>query len=247
MCKFWLRLRLFFLLRFCSFNRNYHVMSINSVICFCLFFIFQLRRFIVKTMINTEFDYVCKFLNINDIKWGYGLSFILFRNIFLDIVFQMREEVLIHLVISEVEDILYWIFHLLDIESINRFELYAFYIELVIDLLLYILSISLKINEKTFLRLLDLLHKSINLFAIKIFYNNIKTDSPLATAILSPARCYWASSAFPSSADINLLYRSLFFLEISDSHLSSLLFFNFLSCSHFASTIHRDSSNQPWI
>lgn len=70
----------------------------------------------------------------------------------------MREEVLIHFVISEVKNILYGIFHLLDIESINRFELDTFYIEFVIDLLFYILSIGLKINEKTLLRLLDLLH-----------------------------------------------------------------------------------------
>jgi hypothetical protein len=86
----------------------------------------------------------------------------------LDIALQMGEKVFINFIISKVKNVLYCIFHFIDVKAINCFQFYTFDIELVIDLFFNILSIGLQINYKTIFSLLDLLHETIILFSIKI-------------------------------------------------------------------------------
>lgn len=70
----------------------------------------------------------------------------------------MREEIFIHFVVSEVENIFDGVYHFGDVERVQFFLFNAFNVKFVVDFLLDVLTIGLEINKKTFFCLLDLLH-----------------------------------------------------------------------------------------
>lgn len=110
-------------------------------------------------MSDAVLDNIGEFLYIKDIEAGDCLITVLLLDIFLDIGFEVREEVCINFVIAEVEDILDGLLHLADIQSLECFVLDALDVELIVYFFLDVAAIGLQVDQQSFPRLLDLVHQ----------------------------------------------------------------------------------------